>query len=182
MSDFPHVYLYHTTFLHNLDSIVVRGLVLSGGSQFSQGYAFHSKGRIFLSEWDGVAYWMSKMEDIAHANSDFKEEDDLGWTPVVLRVDVDEIDIDALQDDSIGRRDSMADSYFLEEAIPPEAIEVWTGDDWEYIEDVDIDAMLEAATKAAEYEQDEIDEDEFDEDEPEGWYNPNFELFQPDDE
>lgn len=185
MSDFPHDYLYHTTFLHNLDGIAARGLTRSGGSQFNEGYSAHSQGRVFLSEWDAVSYWMSRMEDIANYNSDFKEEDDLGWTPVVLRVDV-AIDIDALQDDTAGKRDSAADSYFLEEDLPPDVLEVWTGDDWEFMEDVDTDSMLDRAIEAAEYQQeDETSEDEeFDEwDEPkDGWYEPHFELFRPEDE
>jgi len=67
MNDFPHDYLYHATFLHNLDGIAARGLTRSGGSQFNEGYSAHSQGRVFLSEWDAVSYWMSKMEDIANA-------------------------------------------------------------------------------------------------------------------
>ncbi|MEI6567962.1 MAG: hypothetical protein WCR20_14890, partial [Verrucomicrobiota bacterium] len=128
-------YGYHSTFLGRVDGIAELGLQPSGGSQFNGGYAGHSKGRIFLSSWDGVGFWLSKMEDIAHHNSDFDSEACFEWTPVVLRVDLDFFD---QEQDEVGQRDSGAEAWHSSEVIDPDYIDIWDGMKWVELDSVDV--------------------------------------------
>ena len=70
-------YLYHVTFLKDLDSIISGGLGFGGRT--GDFYAERSKDKLFFTELDGVSYWMSKLEDRANAETDNPEE---GWIPV----------------------------------------------------------------------------------------------------
>lgn len=171
-------YGYHATFLHNLDSIASSGLRPSGGSQFGGGYSGHSRGRVFLSEWDGVSFWMSKMEPIAHDNSEFNKEDDFGWTPISLRVDIDGLEGE-LSDDELGRRDSgQSAAWYVEETIDPDFIEVWDGSRWVPVRSADPDTMMDQSRDAATYDSD--DGEEYDEwGEPTGWWEVDFDVFMP---
>lgn len=164
-------YLYHATHLGKVDDIAEDGLVPSEGSQFSGGYDFHSRGRVFFSGKMGVSYWFNKMEQTAEYNSDFKDTEAVGyWTPVVLRIAVENTDAPFYKDE-LGERDSYNPAFFTTEAIEPEIIDIWDGNAWIPLEDADIEGMMDEAGEAAEYE---YDDDEYD-----GWYNPDFNLFAP---
>jgi hypothetical protein len=171
-------YGYHATFLHNLDGIASSGLRPSGGSQFGGGYSGHSRGRVFLSDWGGASFWMSKMEDIANHNSDFKTEDDFGWTPISLRVDIGGLEGE-LSEDELGRRDSgQSAAWYVEETIDPDFIEVWNGSRWVPVRSADPDTMMDQSRDAATYESDE--DEEYDEwGEPTGWWEVDFDVFMP---
>jgi len=171
-------YVYHATFLHNLDSIATDGLLPSEGSQFGGGYSGHSRGRVFLSDWRGVSFWMSKMEDIANHNSDFKTEDDFGWTPISLRVDIGGLEGE-LSEDELGRRDSgQSAAWYVEETVDPDFIEVWNGSRWVPVRSADPDTMMDQSRDASTYESDE--DEEYDEwGEPTGWWEVDFDVFMP---
>ena len=163
-------YLYHATHLGKVGDIAEDGLVPSEGSQFSGGYDFHSRGRVFFSGKTGVPYWFDKMEQTAEYNSDFKDTENVGyWTPAVLRIATQYRS--PFYTDELGERDSRRPAFFTTEAIEPEGIYIWDGDSWVSVENADIEVMMEHAERAAEYE---YDDDEYD-----GWYNPNFNLFAP---
>lgn len=173
---------FHVTHLRRLDGILTDGLLPGAGSQFNGGYTGHSRGRVFLAEWDGVSFWMSKMEDIAHCESDFDDVNAFGWMPVVLRVDLKALGKDLFMDE-LGTRDSSSDAWFLEESIAPEAISLWDGKRWRPLEDVDPDVLEEQARQAARFESDGEESPEGDPDagdEPaSGWWELEFDLFAP---
>jgi hypothetical protein len=121
---------------------------------------------------------MSKMENIANHNSDFKEEDDMGWTPIVLRIDLDEAVGNDVQDDTPGQQDSFSDAFFVEDTIDPDFIEVWDGSRWVSVRSADSDRMMGKAIKAAVYESD--DDEPYDEwGGPTGWWEVDFDVFKP---
>jgi hypothetical protein len=166
-------YLYHATHLGKVDEIAENGLVPSGGSQFSGGYDSHSRGRVFFSGKTGASYWFNKMEMIAEYSSDFKDTDEVArWAPVVLRIETDGLNADVLfYDDVRGRQDSYSPAFYATEAIEPEGIDIWDGNDWVRIEYAEYYEMSDKAAESAEYEHDDDPE--------EGWYNSEFNLFAP---
>ena len=133
---------------------------------------------MFLSDWQGVHYWMSKMEDIANSKSDWDDpEYDSQWMPIALRVDLAELG-DLLQDDELGARDSTGDAWFIEDDIPPALIEVWDGSRWVPVKSADEEGMAEEAIEKAEYESDDGSpyEPYGDND---GWWEYDLEQFMP---
>jgi len=169
-------FLYHTTYIKNIDNIADNGLEATGESQFGGGYAGHSQGRIFFTEQSGLSYWLSKREMLASNSSDFKEEEDLKWLPVVLRVEREVLeDIvdkeEGLPVDMLGSRDSGHGSWYVEDGVPPEDIEIWTGDGWLSIRDAYEEVFMDKAIENSTYTQDE--------DEDVGWWEPDFNLFSP---
>jgi hypothetical protein len=169
------------THLRNLEGIAADGLSLGGRSQFNGGYTGHSRGRVFLTEWDGVGFWMSRMEDIAHSESDFNDDSAFGWMPVVLRVDLGRLKEDLFLDE-LGARDSSSDAWFLESSIDAEAISIWDGERWRAVEDVDPETLEARARRAARFERDEDEVDgepDGEDDPPSGWWELNFDLFEP---
>jgi len=177
-------YLYHATHLGKAEDIAEHGLVPSGGSQFSGGYSAHSRGRVFLTDFDGLSYWMNKMEHIAENNSDFHDEDDVSeWTPVALRVLLDD-DFTYFVDE-LGNRDNLlGEAYYVKTPIPPDYIEIWDGSGWVEIVDADLSGLADDAISAAEFEQDDggddgDDDEDDDENEGQGYFLPNFDLFLP---
>lgn len=171
------MYGYHATFLGRLDGIARKGLQRGGGSQFGGGYAGHSRGRIFLTEWSGVPYWMSKMEDIANHNSDWDSPESAAWMPVALRVDLGGL-AGRLGDDEIGSRDAMSKAWFIEEDIPSDLIEAWDGSRWVPVRSADVESMAEEAVARAEYESD--DGEPYDEwGDNEGWWEFDLDQFIP---
>ena len=177
-AEFPE-YVYHSTHLNKLENISIEGLQPSGGSQFSGGWDWNSKGRIFFSDWAGVYFWTDRMEQIAHSNSDFNGEEDFGWCPIVLRMDSAYLGDDDVQHDPEGHRDSgINGSWFITEAIEPDILEVWDGRKWAPVDSVDIDLMFERVKDASHFESDSEDglmEDE----EPDGWWELDFEALHP---
>ncbi len=177
-------YLYHATHLGKLDGIAQNGLQPSEGSQFSVGYDFHSRGRVFVTNYDGLSYWFNKMQRIAEYNSEFKDEDEVKeWTPIALRISMD--NTIPYYDDKLGNRDNLGGSaYYTTQTIDPEEIEVWDGAEWVPVEDADIEGMGDDAIAAAEfeiYEPDEPDDDGggYDENDAGGYFLVDFDLFSP---
>ena len=177
-------YLYHATHLGKLDGIAQNGLQPSKGSQFSGGYDAHSRGRVFVTDYDGLPYWFNKMQGIAEYNSDFKDEDDVKeWTPIALRISTD--NTIPYYDDAAGNRDNrMGSAYYTTQTIDPEEIEVWDGAEWVPVEDADADELGADAIAAAEFEADEADEpdddeDGYDENDAGGYFLVDFDLFSP---
>lgn len=178
-------YLYHATHLGKAESIAVQGLQPSRGSQFGGGYAAHSRGRVFLTDFDGLGYWLEKMENIAEVNSDFCEEDDVAdWMPVALRISTNP-DVDYFEDKPGNRDNKLGRAYYVEGGIPADTIEIWDGSDWVLLEDADLDQMRQTAIDSAEYERDDSpdedaeDDEESEPEEAEGYYLPDFGLFLP---
>ena len=171
-----NTYGYHATFLGRINSIARSGLQTSGGGQFS-GYGGHSRGRIFLTAWDGIRYWLSKMEDLANSQTDWNDPDsDAGWMPVALRINIDSLN---LAEDELGTRDSGGeDAWYVENNIPSNSIEIWTGSRWTPIRNADTDAMADDARKNATYTSD--GDEPYDEwGDNDGWWEFDLEQFEP---
>ncbi len=129
--------LYHVTYLGNLRSIAREGLRPNrgGGTNFAPSYAFHTKGRTFLTEHSGVFYWYGKLED--HAEHNHENVLEAEAIPVVLAV----TGPITVEEDPIGSRDALHAAYITTEVIPPEQISVWTNDDWYALDDDAIDLV-----------------------------------------
>jgi hypothetical protein len=166
-------YLYHVTFLKDLDSIISGGLGFGGrGGDF---YADRSQDKLFFTELDGVSYWMSKLEDRANAETDNPEE---GWVPVVLRIDDIYFwnDVD-LQEDELGSKDSLSTAVYVEPTeyftkIDAPELEIWDGDSWVPLDRVDTDKLLQKALAAAATDSDDGEE----------WYEMDYDVFAPKDD
>ncbi len=117
-------YLYHVSYYRNLDSIASSGLMPAGNNTLSPGYASHAKGRVFMTESDGVSFWFHRCEQFAEANSD--DIYDEGWVPIVLRIPYE----GELNDDDLGTQDARANAYYVNEAVEPDEIEAWNGSSW----------------------------------------------------
>jgi len=132
--------LYHVTFLGNLDSIAQSGLQSGSGSTFGGGYEGHSQNRLFLTEPDGVSFWMGRYEELAEYHSEDAIED--GLIPVALEVWLSDEQIEQLKPDTAGTRDAYADAYYIEGGhVDWEDMSVWDGNGWVDLDDVDTDAM-----------------------------------------
>lgn len=159
--------LYHITYLFNLPLIQEVGIMLGQGQVFGGGYTGHSSGRIFLTEQNGVNFWLDKYESlIAHKT----DEPHLGWFPIVLEIDPSTLN---LQDDQPGTKDARAQSYYVEKAIPTDSITgVWDGSEWIDLEEADSREMLFEALEIEDADElDDIDED----------FDLDYEYFRPDD-
>jgi hypothetical protein len=170
MEDELEEYLYHVTYLKDLDSIQESGLRPGRGQTFSGGYAGHASGRVFYTSADGVKFWAQRYGEMADSNTDNPEE---GWVPVVLRIDVDFLG--EVYPDEPGSKDASAPAFFSEVTLSSEYFDVWNGSKWVELPDADIEAMMEAMLEASEYEQD-------DEDDEEGWYIVDSDVFLPEDD
>lgn len=163
------MYLYHVAYLFNLPSIARHGLVPGFGQTFKGGwYEGYSKGWLFLTEGEGVPFWMSRLEEHAEANTDHPEE---GWVPIVLSFEKN-VDL-VLEHDEVGSLDASADAWKTKQTVQGD-LYVWTGADWEHIADVDAEALLKEVLAAS--------EQEFDEAEDESWWLMDYEYFVPPDE
>lgn len=151
--------LYHVTYAANLPGIAAHGLIPGERSNYSGGYDGHSKGRIFLTEEDGVRYWYQRMVDLAEHNSDNPLEDLL--VPIVLAVDTEDPSFypDGLpiEEDKVGTRDALAQAWFTRTPVDTSAIYLWDGEEWVDPSD-GVDPELALTT-----------EEQWDEDEEETW-------------
>lgn len=185
-------YLYHCSHLEKVfdfdgdyeGGIWTHGLRPSYRSQFGGGYDSHSRGKLFLSEYDGVIFWFSKMEQIAHNSSDFNSEKDFGWIPVCLRVNKDYLDDLAI--DELGTKDSGGvSSYSYSSIIEPEYLEIFNGKQWQSLESADGDNFINLIKKTSEFIADEEETEESENDyfeqeyEQNGYWEINMELFNP---
>lgn len=130
--------LYHVTYYCNLKSIARRGLVAGHGKAIGRGNFSHSRGRVFLTEADGILFWMERYEAFAEHDSEDVLED--GLVPVVLMftdsVVTELVEKGRLEDDALGTRDANAPAYYVEDlTITPDEILVWNGQEWTTIDD-----------------------------------------------
>jgi hypothetical protein len=117
--------LYHVTLFNRLESVARGGLQPGSRSTIGRGgYAGHSKGRLFLTEFAGVDFWYSRTKDHAESQSDNLKAG--GMAPVVLRVKTPT----DLEPDPVGTRDANHDAFFATKVISPSDIEVWDGSRW----------------------------------------------------
>ena len=159
-------YLYHVTYLGDLQSIADTGLSAGGGQTFTT-MENYSVGRLFLTEEDGISFWNSRYADWAEHRSDNPVED--RFIPVTLRATEDEV-LSELQLDEVGTKDALYDSYFVEDGyISPDQLEVYNGKTWISLQSVDPDGMFEEAVQAADIE--EVD--------GETLVLPDFDVFHP---
>lgn len=152
--------LYHVTYYDRLPSIAEVGLIPGQSRAIgSPGYDAHVRGKTFLTEADGIAFWMGRAEAFAEHVSDNVLED--GLVPVVLRVDPD---CDggrvrrSLEVDPLGTRDANADAWMTKRRIDPDCIDAFTGQTWEPIDDA-----YDAIDPALAFDADPVPEDEQDE-------------------
>lgn len=191
----PPDYLYHATHLGKIDDIVAsERLTLGGQSQFSGGYDFHTRNRVFFTEYDGLRFWMNRMNLLGQHNSDYDSEDEaIYWTPVALRIMADAVYDEGVDfyPDALGTRDAGGnDSYYADKPIEIDYIEIWNGKGWVELVDADTERMGRRVIAAAEWEaNDQSDSDEDGEnggenrgweDDPKGYWVIDSDLFEPD--
>jgi hypothetical protein len=145
-------YLYHVTFAGNLEGIQSDGLLPGSGGKFGGGYAAHSAGWLFITEPEGVYFWFHR---IAATVTPLERA---GETPVVLRFEPTDDEEQGKQEDKLGTRDAMAGAYILDEGIEPDRLEVWTGDDWEYLDELDIEELIGDIVMSSEVEEEDGEE------------------------
>lgn len=117
---------YHISYVKNLPSIAGSGLRPGAGSAMGiGGYASHSRGKLFLTDREGVAYWYNRAELFAQHNSDDPYGD--GLTPVVLRIS----GVTGQVPDELGSRDAMYPAWSTNKRIAPSRIKVWDGEAWQ---------------------------------------------------
>jgi hypothetical protein len=138
-------WVYHTTFLKNIDSIAENGLILGSKSQFGSGYDFNTSGKIFFSDINGIGYWMNKLKGLAQYNEGAPED---GWIPVCLRIPEELV---SLEEDSPGKHDSYSSAFYTRASIPPDAIEIWDGQEWISVASADIESMIETILMASNF-------------------------------
>lgn len=127
-------WLYHVTTYGRLESIAEDGLRKGLARAIgAPSYDSHAARGIFLTEVDGVFFWMSKAEDHAESGSDKPYED--GLLPVVLRTAVDWLEFEDLIDDNIGTNDALANAWIYPGNIEPGSIELWNGEEWVTIDE-----------------------------------------------
>jgi len=127
--------LYHVTYHGRLPSIAEEGLT-TGQARSIGGPAYdeHVRGRLFLTEPEGVSFWMHRAENHAEANSDDPFGD--GYVPVALRVSPDCFENAELERDEHGTRDALVDAWMVSgEPFGPECLEVYTGSRWAPVEE-----------------------------------------------
>jgi hypothetical protein len=132
--------------LGRLDSIAQTGLQPGGRSQYGEGYTAHSRGKVFVCEFAGLHYWMARLENVAHAESDFHGDEDsleetLGWTPIGLRFLGG--GMEDFFEDTIGSLDSGYAAGFTKHVVRPIDLEVWDGKGWVEVDSADTDATFE---------------------------------------
>lgn len=124
--DYPD-FLYHVTYASRLDNIAKHGLTPNAPRSIGgMSYDTHSKGKVFLTEFSGIDYWMSKAQDFAEHHSDTPLTD--LYVPVVLHVYHD--DIGDLLEDDLGSKDSTHRALFVTKTIPANNLTVWDGKNW----------------------------------------------------
>lgn len=152
VADLPQ-YLYHVTFIRNLEDIEDRGLRPEyGGSLFGGGYAGHSKGHVFLTEEDGLLFWFRKIGDMAEYR--FEEPIEAGAVPVAIRIPSQYLP--ELEIDKAGSKDAFSDAFQTTVLVDPDHMEVWFDGAWHPLSEVDSEDLQQLALDGADY--DEMDE------------------------
>ena len=175
-------YLFHTTSYAAIDAISADGLMPRAGSGVFKhgGYDLYSQGKIFAADGDAALGWFGKVEDqLQHHASDYGDLEDRAAeiVPVMLRLDLDGIDEEPL-DDELGSRDvPSGGSYYFTKTIDPADIEFWHPKKraWLPIDDGLPDPMLGIA--AVEYYNE--DGDAVDKDDENAEPSPGLTIFGP---
>ena len=127
-------YLYHVTTYRRLETIAEDGLRRGHARAIgAPSYDANAARGIFLTDPEGVFFWHARAEDHAEHGSDDVLED--GSIPVVLRVDVDDLPDEELDEDEAGTKDACADAWISEGPVDPENIEVFDGEAWIQVTD-----------------------------------------------
>lgn len=137
-------FVYHVTFYKYLPYIAAEGLIPNrresiGGQQ----YVEHKRGKIFLTEKEGLHFWMARAEEWAMHRWD--DPSSAGYFPVVLRTD--QIEEEDLEEDEQGSRDALRDAWTFEGDIPPEDLTLWNGRRWVGMDDlatIDLSTVVDA--------------------------------------
>jgi hypothetical protein len=127
-------YFYHITYYNRLPGIAARGLITGGAPSIGgAGLDSHRRDAIFLTEFDGIGFWVDRAEQWAHHNSDDLLEE--GFVVVVLRVlDTDDL-IEECEEDVIGTEDSGHYAIKCRTTIEPEEIQLYWDGEWLYVDD-----------------------------------------------
>lgn len=105
----PDEFFYHVTSLKSAQKILTNGLSPNQRATVSGWYQEYSKGKIFFSERDGVANWISVIADHLHASYDNPPD------MAVIRFPKDLVK-DPKKDEE-GSKDTRHDSYYTTETI-----------------------------------------------------------------
>jgi hypothetical protein len=110
----PDDFYYHVTTYQNAKAIIRDGLVPDSGGMFTHGvYAAHSRGRVFLTERDGVNFWRERVEAQLQHNFD--------KPPAVAVVRIPKSAVQNAQPDDIGTQDARAGAFFVEGVLKQDA-------------------------------------------------------------
>lgn len=123
-------YLFHVTFASALSDIADTGLRAGGGQGMGQQHGSHTRRGVFLTDADGVSFWVGRAEQWAEHRSDDLLEDEL--VPVVLRTPSDR----DVERDEHGTRDANADAWISAD-VPADDLEIWDGKSWVSVEEYD---------------------------------------------
>lgn len=134
----PGQYIYHVTYIKNLDNIASSGLTPNAESGIGgPALAGHKAGKVFLTDAGGVSFWLNRAEQFAYHNSDNPGED--GLVPVVLRMR-EQADW-KLKLDDVGTDDSGSEAFSYAGSLNPDDLEAWDGTAWVSIYSASLDPM-----------------------------------------
>ena len=127
-------YFYHVTYYNRLPSIADSGLRVGGSPSIGgAGLDSHRRGTIFLTEFEGLSFWIDRAEQWALHRSDDLLED--GYVVVVLRIlDTDDL-IEECEEDEVGTQDAGSYALKCRATIEPEDIQMYWGGEWFDVED-----------------------------------------------
>lgn len=147
-------YFYHITYVGSLPAIAARGLCSGTGTTFSKGYQSYSTGKIFLSEWDGVGFWVDRLGQMAENRSDNPVQD--GLIPIVIRIP--ESVVPDVEEDVPGTHDANAGAWTTIQPISSSVLQVYDGASWTPVSSIDHQELINEAYEAAEkeFEDDEL--------------------------
>lgn len=101
-------FLYHVTTEDRLQSIQEQGLTPDAEPAFTN-QRVNAAGKVFLTEREGIAFWIERVE--AHAQANFDDP------PAVKVVRVPRDSVQGLQEDTEGTRDARSPAFFVEQAV-----------------------------------------------------------------
>lgn len=105
----PDEYYYHVTTKDKVESILRHGIKPNMPATFSN-YSSTSKGKVFLTDRDGVDFWMERVELHISLSKDYDEDEDPANDIVVLRIPKNDVKA-KLSVDEMGSKDSGANAW-----------------------------------------------------------------------